>query len=96
MSMRKTGATGALTRRSVLRGAVALGGLALCLRDSGRLVLASEAPQYGADAFPGGVVDNPLVFLSIHPDDTVTITVHRPEMGQGIRTSLALVVADEL
>ena len=36
------------------------------------------------------------MFLAIHPDDTVTITVHRPEMGQGIRTSLALVVADEL
>ncbi|MGB6487237.1 MAG: xanthine dehydrogenase family protein molybdopterin-binding subunit [Steroidobacteraceae bacterium] len=96
MSTRETGAAGAISRRSVLQGAVALGGLALCLRDSGCIVLASEAPQYGAEAFPGGVVDNPLVFLSIHPDDTVTITVHRPEMGQGIRTSLALVVADEL
>ncbi len=42
------------------------------------------------------MVDNPLVFVSIRPDDTVLVTVHRPEMGQGIRTSLALVVADEL
>jgi isoquinoline 1-oxidoreductase subunit beta len=96
MSVRETSATGAITRRSVLQGAVALGGLALCLRESGRLVLASQAPLYGAAAFPGGVVDNPLVFLAIHPDDTVMVTVHRPEMGQGIRTSLALVVADEL
>ena len=96
MSTRNTATTVAITRRSVLQASVALGGLALCLRESGRLVLASEAPQYGADAFPGGVVDNPLVFLSIHPDDTVTVTVHRPEMGQGIRTSLALVVADEM
>lgn len=96
MSARDSGAAGAISRRSVLQGAMALGGLALCLRDSGRLVFAAEAPQYGAAAFPGGVVDNPLVFLSIHPDDTVTVTVHRPEMGQGIRTSLALVVADEL
>ena len=96
MSARESGAAGAISRRSVLQGAMALGGLALCLRDSGCLVLAGEAPQYGAAAFPGGVVDNPLVFLSIHPDDTVTVTVHRPEMGQGIRTSLALVVADEL
>lgn len=96
MSSRDASATGALTRRSVLKGAVALGGLALCLRDSGRIVLAGETPVYGAAADPGGVVDNPLVFVSIHPDDTVLITVHRPEMGQGIRTSLALVVADEL
>lgn len=85
-----------LTRRAVLQGAAALGGLALCLRQSGRIVWASQPPVYGADADPGGVVDNPLVFVSIHPDDTVLITVHRPEMGQGIRTSLALVVADEL
>ena len=85
-----------VTRRSVLQGAAALGGFVLCLRDSGRIVLAGQAPVYGAAAFPGGVVENPLVFVAIHPDDTVTVTVHRPEMGQGVRTSLALVVADEL
>ena len=85
-----------LTRRTVLKGAAALGGLALCLRESGRIVLASQPPVYGVAAEPGGAVDNPLVFVAIHPDDTVTITVHRPEMGQGIRTSFALVVADEL
>jgi isoquinoline 1-oxidoreductase beta subunit len=85
-----------ITRRSLLKGATALGGLALCLRESGRIVLASQAPLYGVAAEPGGAVDNPLVFVAIHPDDTVTITVHRPEMGQGIRTSFALVVADEL
>ncbi|MGA7540309.1 MAG: xanthine dehydrogenase family protein molybdopterin-binding subunit [Steroidobacteraceae bacterium] len=95
MSARK-GAAGTLTRRVVLKGAMALGGLALCARESGRIVSASQAPLYGAAADPGGVVDNPLVFVSIHPDDTVMVTVHRPEMGQGIRTSLALVVADEL
>jgi isoquinoline 1-oxidoreductase beta subunit len=85
-----------LTRRTVLQGMAAVGGLALCLRESGRIVLASQPPVYGVAAEPGGAVDNPLVFVSIHPDDTVTITVHRPEMGQGIRTSFALVVADEL
>jgi len=96
MRVRPSPAVGALTRRTVLKGAVALGGLALCLRESGRIVSANQAPVYGAAADPGGVVENPLVFVSIHPDDTVEITVHRPEMGQGIRTSLALVVADEL
>ena len=91
-----TGAPRDPTRRAVLKGAVAAGGLALCLRQSGCMVLASEAAKYGVEAEPGGAVDNPLVFVAIHPDDTVTITVQRPEMGQGIRTSLALVVADEL
>ena len=85
-----------MTRREMLKGAAALGGLALCVRESGRIALADQAPVYGAAAFPGGVVDNPLVFVSIQPDDTVRVVVHRPEMGQGIRTSLALVVADEL
>ena len=30
------------------------------------------------------------------PDGTVTVTCHRQEMGQGVRTSVAMVVADEL
>jgi isoquinoline 1-oxidoreductase beta subunit len=96
MSTRNTGAPGAISRRAVLKGVTALGGLALCVWESGRIALADQAPLYGAAADPGGVVENPLVFVAIHPDDTVTVTVHRPEMGQGIRTSLALVVADEL
>ena len=96
MSARNAGAPGAISRRTVLKGVTALGGLALCVWESGRVALASQAPLYGAAADPGGVVENPLVFVAIDPDDTVTITVHRPEMGQGIRTSLALVVADEL
>jgi isoquinoline 1-oxidoreductase beta subunit len=45
---------------------------------------------------PGGVVDNPLVFVSMGEDGIVTVTVHRPEMGQGVRTSFAMVIADEL
>jgi isoquinoline 1-oxidoreductase beta subunit len=96
MSARNAGAPGAITRRTVLKGVTALGGLALCVAESGRIVWASQTPVYGAAADPGGVVENPLVFVAIQPDDTVTLTVHRPEMGQGIRTSLALVVADEL
>src|SRR6185503_3899770 len=82
-------------RREFLRTAGAVGGLTLCLRYSGAIG-AAEAPKSGAEAEKGGTVDNPLVFVSISEDDTVTITVHRPEMGQGIRTSLALVIAEEL
>ncbi|WP_442499499.1 molybdopterin cofactor-binding domain-containing protein [Methylobacter sp. sgz302048] len=56
----------------------------------------TDEAKYGADAMPHGWVDNPLVFVAIADDGTVTIVCHRSEMGQGIRTSLPMVVADEL
>ncbi|MDT7547925.1 MAG: isoquinoline 1-oxidoreductase subunit beta, partial [Actinomycetota bacterium] len=38
----------------------------------------------------------PNLFVRIDPDGTVTLTVHRSEMGQGVRTSLAMLLAEEL
>jgi isoquinoline 1-oxidoreductase beta subunit len=38
----------------------------------------------------------PSPFLRIDPDDTVTVIVARAEMGQGARTALAMLVAEEL
>jgi isoquinoline 1-oxidoreductase beta subunit len=38
----------------------------------------------------------PNVWVAIEPDGTVVIVAHRSEMGQGIRTTLPAVVADEL
>ena len=38
----------------------------------------------------------PSVFLRIGTDGVVTITVHKSEMGQGIRTALPMIVAEEL
>ena len=38
----------------------------------------------------------PNLFLALEPNGTVHVTAHRSEMGQGIRTALAQIVADEL
>lgn len=82
-----------VSRRSVLLG-FAAGALVLA---SGRATLgAEEAKKYGAEAMAGGLKDDPRVFLSIAEDGQVTLLCNRAEMGQGIRTSFAMVVADEL
>jgi isoquinoline 1-oxidoreductase beta subunit len=59
-------------------------------------VAPEEAPKYGGAGMPHGLVDDPKVFVSIEPDGTVSVVCHRAEMGQGVRTSLPMVVADEL
>jgi isoquinoline 1-oxidoreductase beta subunit len=38
----------------------------------------------------------PNVFIQISPDGILQITCHRSEMGQGIRSSLPVLIADEL
>ena len=45
---------------------------------------------------PHGTVVDPRVFVAIAPDGTVTIVAHRSEMGTGVRTSLPMIVADEM
>ncbi len=45
---------------------------------------------------PNGLRDSPRIFVSIAPDGTVSVVVHRSEMGQGVRTSMPRIVADEL
>jgi isoquinoline 1-oxidoreductase subunit beta len=57
------------------------------------LVLGANLLTESADA---AVSWQPSVYLGFEPDGTVVITAHRSEMGTGSRTSLPLVVADEL
>lgn len=83
-----------VSRRGLLKGMAGASALLLAARwDSG---LANEKAQFGAGAMPGGWVDNPNVFIQIGADGQVTFINNRAEMGQGIRTSLAMVAADEL
>ncbi|MDM0046046.1 xanthine dehydrogenase family protein molybdopterin-binding subunit [Variovorax dokdonensis] len=45
---------------------------------------------------PNGVVEDPTVFVAIAADGIVAITCHRAEMGQGVRTGVPMILADEL
>jgi isoquinoline 1-oxidoreductase beta subunit len=86
-----------VSRRGVLKGILSTTGLVLAVHVlPSRPALADDAPKWGADGMPHGTVNNPLAFVSIAPDGTVTIVCHRSEMGQGVRTGMPLIVADEL
>ncbi len=83
---------GALDRRSFLRLSALAGGgfmLGFYLKSAGTAL----AEEVGA-ASPGEFVPNN--YLRIAPDGTVTIFSTRPEIGQGIKTSLPMLVAEEL
>jgi isoquinoline 1-oxidoreductase beta subunit len=58
--------------------------------------VAKKPPARNASekAAAGGL--KPNVFVHIAPDGQVTIVCHRSEMGQGIRSSLPVLMADEL
>jgi isoquinoline 1-oxidoreductase subunit beta len=84
-----------VSRRRFIKGVSALGGLALAVGFPAA-ALADDPPKYGADGMPHGWVDNPLIFVSIGEDGIVSIVCHRSEMGQGVRTGMPMIVADEM
>ncbi len=86
-----------LSRRGFLKGVGATGALVLAASWGWQDALAEDAPKkFGADGMPNGWIDDPKVYVSIAADGTVTVVCNRSEMGQGVRTSLTMVVADEL
>nr|WP_111298459.1 molybdopterin cofactor-binding domain-containing protein [Paracoccus saliphilus] len=84
-----------VSRRAVLMG-MGAGALVLSIGLPGAAQEPEPPLEFGADAMPHGWRDDPTIFVAIDPDGTVTVTVHRSEMGQGVRVSMAMVVADEL
>ena len=79
-----------LTRRDFLKnsgltGAVVLGAQVL----PNSLVASARAQSTGASVQPN-------LFVSIAGDGMVTITCSRSEMGQGVRTGIPMILADEL
>jgi isoquinoline 1-oxidoreductase beta subunit len=83
-----------VSRRRILKGLGIAGGLVLAAPVMSRQAFA--AYQTGAGKMPHGTVVDPRVFVAIAPDGTVTIVAHRSEMGTGVRTSLPLIVAEEM
>src|ERR1700753_2774252 len=83
-----------VSRRAVLRGMGITAGLVLAAPVLSRRGWA--AYKTGADKMPHGTVNDPRVFVAIAPDGIVTIIASRSEMGTGVRTSLPMIVADEM
>jgi len=86
-----------VSRRDLLKGVGVMGGfiLAASFPPMGK-AMADDAPKYGRDGMPHGSVNDPRVFISIANDGTVSIVCHRSDMGQGVRTGMPLIVADEM
>jgi isoquinoline 1-oxidoreductase subunit beta len=83
----------AVSRRGFLQGVFSAGALVLCAR------FVPEA-VWAAPPADGSAVDlatlHPDVYVGINPDGTVIIIAHRSEMGTGCRTTLPMILADEL
>jgi len=78
-----------MSRRGFMKAAAVAGGglvLGFVVPGGGRFANAQEAKK----------VFTPNAFLHIAPDDSVTIMVNRLEFGQGVQTSLPMLIAEEL
>jgi isoquinoline 1-oxidoreductase beta subunit len=80
-------------RRFIAGGVIATGALVLGVHYLPRLSAGDKLPH---DTNADHATLHPSVYLGINPDGTVWIVAHRSEMGTTSRTTLPLVVADEL
>src|SRR6476620_11793670 len=80
-----------LNRRSFLRAsAVATGGLLVSL------YIDIPASAHDGNQAPPAKVYPPDAFVHVRPDGKIVIQVNRLEFGQGVQTSLPMILADEL
>ena len=82
------------TRRAFLKtSAAATGGLLIGIYFPDVTGGAVVDAQFGP---PGGGAITPHAFIRIGTDDLVTLTIHKPDNGQGTETSIAQILAEEL
>jgi isoquinoline 1-oxidoreductase beta subunit len=79
----------AISRRTFLQASSIAGGGIL-------LGLYFRPSTFGQGQQPPRVVPVPNSFIQITPDGLVTIIAKNPEIGQGVKTSLPMTIADEL
>lgn len=88
-----------VSRRKFLGGALSVSGFVLAVQVSpaGAREALKPYPTGGLGMPSGyGMAHDPHVYVAITGEGDVTIVTHRSEMGTGIRTSLPMVVADEM
>src|SRR4026209_1290862 len=75
-----------MDRRSFLKvSTLAGGGLMIATLDGLDAVFAQSATNF-----------TPNAFITITPDNSVTIIAKNPEVGQGVKTSMPMLIAEEL
>src|SRR6202047_1806490 len=82
-----------VSRRGFLQGLVSTGALVLSVRLIPEALWAAETT---AGSHADRAILHPSVFVGIDTDGTVYIIAHRSEMGTTSRTSVPLILADEL
>jgi isoquinoline 1-oxidoreductase subunit beta len=82
-----------VNRRDVLAGA---GAFVLGFYLPPRASQAQTTPAHGADWYTEPAVPEINAWIVVEPDDTVVIRIAQTELGQGVWTSNAMMVAEEL
>ena len=88
-----------LSRREFLIGAGVLGGgvaLGYVFGWPEVQLKAAEMLDSGTGRPPSGITTEPTVWIEISPDNQATFYLPKIEMGQGVHTSLAQILAEEL
>src|SRR5580700_1440955 len=89
-----------VSRRRFLQGVFSAGAFVLLVGKSPLLAKAARNGVPYAATSPVGTIDGsafrPGIFVGIHRSGEVYIVAHRSEMGNGVRTSLPRILADEL
>src|SRR5579872_3481898 len=97
-NMSKSESEAASSRRDFLKGILGAGAFVLGVSVMPEQLFAVAGSDTEGDPFPPSEKAplQPSVYLAISTDGTAYVIAHRSEMGNGVRTSLPRIVADEL